>query len=96
MTDVIVMHTGLEYFFLPALLFGVAFTALGILWLILFFPLLLIWLWILARICRKAGFTGWWCLTTFFPPLLAAMIWVLAFTEWPLGGPRIDVLPPRR
>jgi hypothetical protein len=79
-------------FFLPALLFG---AALSILWLVVFVPALLIWLWILARICRKAGYSGWWSLTTLFPPLFAIMIWLLAFSDWP-GRRRIEILPPRR
>jgi hypothetical protein len=86
---------GWGFLFLPALLFGAAFTIIGLLWLILFFPLLLIWLWILARICRKAGFSGWWSLTTLFPPLFAIMIWALAFADWPVG-PRVEIIPPRR
>jgi hypothetical protein len=82
--------------FLPALLFGVAFTAATLLWLILLLPGFLIWLWLLARICRKAGFSGWWSLTTVFPPVFAILIWVLAFADWPLGPPRIEIIPPRR
>ena len=68
--------------FLPALLFG---AALSILWLIVIVPALLIWLWILARISRKAGFSGWWALSTLFPPLFAILIWLLAFSDWPSG-----------
>jgi hypothetical protein len=86
----------LALFFLPALLLGVAFTAVTLLWLVLLVPGLLIWLWLLARICRKAGFSGWWSLTTFFPPVFALMIWVLAFADWPFGPPRIQIIPPRR
>jgi hypothetical protein len=78
-------------FFLPALLFG---AALSILWIVLLVPMLLVWLWLLARISRKAGFSGWWCLTTFFPPLFAGMIWVLAFIDW--RQRTVAYLPPRR
>jgi hypothetical protein len=88
------------FFFLPALIFGTAFTALSLLWvilcLVLLLPLFLIWLWILGRICRKAGFSGWWALSTLFPPLFAIMIWVLAFVDWPREPPRIEIIPPRR
>ena len=84
------------FLFLPALLLGVAVTAASLLWLILLLPGFLVWLWFLARICRKAGFSGWWALSTLFPPLFAIMIWVLAFADWPLGPPRIEVIPPRR
>ena len=82
-------------FFLPALLFG-AGMIVSVLWLILFLPVFLIWLWILARICRKAGFSGWWALSTLFPPLFAIMIWVLAFADWPREPPRIEIIPPGR
>ena len=84
------------FLFQPALLVGVAMTAVTVLWLILLVPGLLIWLWLLARICRKAGFSGWWSLTTLFPPVFAILIWVLAFADWPLGPPRIEIIPPRR
>jgi uncharacterized membrane protein YhaH (DUF805 family) len=94
MTDPVVIPV-LAFLFLPALVFGAAFTALTLLGLILFVPLFLLWLWILARICRKAGFSGWWALTTLFPPLFALMIWVLAFADWPLGA-RVEIMPPRR
>jgi hypothetical protein len=96
MIEVIVVPSLLAFLFLPALLFGVAFTAFTVLWLILLLPGLLIWLWLLARICRKAGFSGWWSLTTVFPPVFAILIWVLAFADWPLGPPRIEIIPPRR
>ena len=82
--------------FLPWVLFGAAFTALTLLWFILFVPLFLVWLWILARICRKAGYSGWWALTTFFPPVFAILIWLLAFADWPLGPPPARIVPPRR
>ncbi|HUA52076.1 MAG TPA: hypothetical protein VMB81_07925 [Candidatus Sulfotelmatobacter sp.] len=84
------------FLFLPWLLFGAAFTALTLLWLVLIVPAFLVWLWILARICRKAGYSGWWSLTTLVPPLFAILIWALAFADWPLGPPRIQIIPPRR
>jgi hypothetical protein len=31
-----------------------------------------------------------------FPPVFAILIWVLAFADWPLGPPRIEIIPPRR
>ena len=82
------------FVFLPALLFGVA--AFTFLWLLLLLPGLLLWLWFLARICRKAGFSGWWALVTLSPPLFALAIWVFAFADWPLGPPRTEIIPPPR
>ncbi len=96
MIDPVAVPGVLTFLFLPALLFGAAFTALSLLWLILFLPVLLVWLLILARICRKAGFSGWWALTTLFPPVFAIMIWVLAFAAWPIARPRIEIIPPGR
>ena len=79
---------GWSMLFLPALLMGAAFTVATIVWLIVVVPLFLVWLWLLARICRKAGFSGWWALTSLFPPLFAIMIWILAFADWPNSPPR--------
>ena len=74
--------------FLPALLFVTAFTIVKLIFLLVLLPLLLLWFWILARICRKAGFSGWWSLTSLFPPLFAIMIWVFALADWPVEQPR--------
>jgi uncharacterized membrane protein YhaH (DUF805 family) len=95
MTEIVILPSLLGLLFLPTLLFGLAFTAITVLWLVLLLPGFLIWLWLLARICRKAGFSGWWALTTLFPPVFAIMIWALAFADWP-GGPRTAIMPPRR
>jgi uncharacterized membrane protein YhaH (DUF805 family) len=96
----VVPADGWVVLFLPALLFAAAVSFLGavvglIFALVVLLPAFLLWLWILARICRKAGFSGWWALSTLFPPLFAAMIWLLAFTDWP-GRPRVEIMPPRR
>jgi hypothetical protein len=96
MSGIIFVPGLLGLLFLPALLFGVALTAFTLLWLIVLLPGFLLWLWFLARICRKAGFSGWWALTTLFPPVFAIMIWVLAFADWPLGPRRVEIMPPRR
>ncbi len=77
-----------SFLFLPALLMGAAFTIATVFWLLVFVPLLLVWFWLLARICRKAGFSGWWALTSLFPPVFAIMIWVFAFADWPTAPPR--------
>jgi uncharacterized membrane protein YhaH (DUF805 family) len=74
-------------------LIGAIFSVVG---LIITLPFLALWFWILVRILHKAGFSGWWSLTTFFPPLLVVMLWVLAFADWPLAAPRIEIIPPPR
>jgi uncharacterized membrane protein YhaH (DUF805 family) len=54
---------------LMGLLFGIALVALFI--------------WIFARISRKAGFSGWWSLLMFVPLVNIVLIWVFAFIKWP-------------
>lgn len=66
------------------------FSLLGM---ILFLPFLLLWLWVSVRICTKAGFSGWWSLSVFFPPLWIVLVWVMAFAEWP-KAPEVEILPP--
>jgi hypothetical protein len=75
-----------------ALMMAAIFSLVG---LMILLPFLVLWFWILARICRKAGYSGWWSLTTLFPPLMIVMVWIMAFSEWPLGAPRIEIIPPR-
>ncbi len=40
-------------------------------------------IWVYARICRKAGFSGWWSLILFVPIVNLVMVWVFAFVKWP-------------
>jgi len=40
--------------------------------------------WLYARIVRRAGYSGWWALTILFPPLFLVMVWVFAFSTWPV------------
>lgn len=61
--------------------------------LVLTLPFLLLWAWITARIAGKAGFSGWWALSIFFPPLWVVLVWFFAFTDWP-RRPAIEILPP--
>jgi len=44
-------------------------------------------LWLAARILRKAGLSGWWCLITLVPGVNLVMIWVFAFIRWPSLAP---------
>jgi len=36
-----------------------------------------------AKILRKAGYSGWWCLFAFVPFLNWIMLWVFAYASWP-------------
>jgi hypothetical protein len=61
---------------------------------ILLLPFLALWFWGSVRICRKAGFSGWWSLSVLFPPLWVVLIWAMAFAEWP-KSPAVEILPPQ-
>lgn len=37
-----------------------------------------------ATIIRKAGWSGWWVLVMFVPVINLVMLFVFAFTEWPV------------
>lgn len=63
-------------------------------WLIMA-PLLLLGGWIIGRIARKAGYSGWWGLIVLVPPLWPFAIWALAFVEWPRERKAIEIIPPR-
>jgi uncharacterized membrane protein YhaH (DUF805 family) len=54
-------------------------------WLIVLFGLGVVgfFLWSYARIAKKAGFSGWWCLIMFVPIVNIVMIWIFAFVKWP-------------
>lgn len=36
-----------------------------------------------ARIMRKAGYSGWWCILAVIPLVNLIFLWVFAFTSWP-------------
>jgi predicted ABC-type exoprotein transport system permease subunit len=41
-----------------------------------------------AEILRRTGFSRWWCLVVFLPPLNLVMLWVFANKRWPaVDGP---------
>jgi uncharacterized membrane protein YhaH (DUF805 family) len=47
--------------------------------------------WLVVRVLRKAGYSGWWCLLMLVPFVNLIMIWVFAFAHWPrlgMGGTR--------
>ncbi|WP_303978082.1 hypothetical protein [Dongia mobilis] len=37
-----------------------------------------------VKIIKKAGYSGWWILTFFVPLLNLIMLWVFAFSTWPV------------
>jgi len=41
-------------------------------------------LWMTVRILHKAGYSGWWSLLMLIPIVNIVMIWVFAFSDWPL------------
>jgi uncharacterized membrane protein YhaH (DUF805 family) len=44
---------------------------------------LVLYLFPVARIIRKAGYSGWWCLLALVPLVNLIMVWVFAFASWP-------------
>ena len=51
--------------------------------LLIFLPIVGFFLWLYARIVRKAGYSGWWCLVMLVPLVNVIMLWVFAFADWP-------------
>jgi len=39
-----------------------------------------------ARILRRVGFSGWWCVMALIPVLNMVGLWVFAFIRWPRAG----------
>ena len=37
-----------------------------------------------ALVIKKAGYSGWWCLLGFIPIVGLVMLWVFAFSRWPV------------
>jgi hypothetical protein len=37
-----------------------------------------------VKIISKAGYSGWWVLVLFIPLVNIIMIWVFAFSRWPV------------
>jgi hypothetical protein len=35
-------------------------------------------------IIQKAGYSGWWCLIMLVPIVNIIMLWVFAFSDWPI------------
>jgi FHA domain len=53
-------------------------------------------IWCYVRIIRRAGYSGWWVLILLVPVVNIVMVWVFAFSNWPVlrgaggGTPRLD------
>jgi hypothetical protein len=63
-------------------------------WFVAGFAGLIFWVWLVGRICTRAGFSGWWGFAGLVPPLFVILVWMLAFAEWPRTAP-VEILPPR-
>lgn len=90
----------IEGFF--ALIFGVLGAVWGLvalastaLMFTLFVPLALLWVWMLARILQRAGYSGWWALIG-LTPLLPLAVWIFAFSSWPVAQRSVVLMPPER
>ena len=55
-------------------------------WIIVLFVLLilLIPVYLGARICKRAGYSRLWAISQLFPIVGAVFIWVFAFSNWPV------------
>lgn len=55
-------------------------------WVIVLIPLAIVGctIWMMARILRKAGYSGWWSVITLVPIVNLVMLWVFAFADWPM------------
>jgi len=51
-------------------------------WLIVIFWLLLV-VYPIAKILRKAGFSGWWAILSVIPIVNFIGLWILALVRWP-------------
>jgi uncharacterized membrane protein YhaH (DUF805 family) len=40
-----------------------------------------------ARILRRVGLSGWWCVIALIPVLNMVGLWVLAYVRWPAVDP---------
>ena len=41
-------------------------------------------LWPTCRILNRAGYSRWWVLTMYVPLINIILIWVFAFSDWPI------------
>ena len=53
---------------------------------IIFMPLLILIaeLVLFALVIRKAGYSGWWVLLGLVPGIGVVMLWIFAFSRWPV------------
>ena len=57
--------------------------------LILPIAVIALFFWMIVRILRKAGYSGWWSLLMVIPVVNIVMIWVFAYSNWPALKSRI-------
>lgn len=84
----------IEILIFSGVLFGTIFIA-KTLGLVISLAITLIWLWLLSRILRRAGFSGWWCLLGLSSTATVIGTWAFAFIDWP-ARPLDGVIPPYR
>jgi hypothetical protein len=65
---------------LSAAHFGILF----LVFLIMAAVTVVVMLWPAAKILKKMGYSGWWCLLYFVPFGVIIGLWVLATSKWPL------------
>ncbi len=58
-------------------------------------PFVLLWVWMLARILQRAGYSGWWALLG-LTPLMPLAVWIFAFSSWPSAQRTVVLMPPER
>jgi uncharacterized membrane protein YhaH (DUF805 family) len=46
-------------------------------------PMAVFGFWVLFRVFRKAGHSGWWVLLMAVPLVNVIMLWVFSFIRWP-------------
>jgi hypothetical protein len=57
---------------------------------ILAIPLLIFF----ALVIKKAGYSGWWVLLGLVPIVGLIMLWVFAFSRWPIDERKALAVPP--
>jgi hypothetical protein len=62
----------------------IGFTIFHSLLALMLFAVLVLPAWLGWRISKRAGYSGAWALTLIIPILGTAMIWVFAFSRWPV------------
>ncbi|MEI7447044.1 MAG: hypothetical protein WCK28_19300 [Burkholderiales bacterium] len=57
-------------------------------WTVLVLVPLVVPMWMIGRVLRRAGFSPWWVLLVLVPPVSIVALWVFAYVRWPsIDGP---------